>query len=278
MVESETRGSRTLLVPALNSPNDHSLSGRPSISSFRSINTTVDENPEHPDPKPSLKPQQTWKVTRKPTLWERIKGIFNPDYLFTILVKSIETDTAGPQIDEKWPPREDDPFTVIVSAWPKTNPTKETFISAKCVFDTGCQQGNLVSKDLALRLGFTPSVFKKLRSQEEHGGKTATGDILNVEGALHLTWHHGSSSMVFRDMRFLVCPTESFDMIIGSVSIRKHSLVSPPNLGVHIIHYNPDNDEKYQKLSGELATLKSAVKTWKKISKSRTRRKSLVAM
>jgi len=71
------------------------------MSSMRSINTVVDKNPELPDPKPFPKPSQTWMPNPKLTLWQRIKGIFEPDTLFRDMLDALEKrDAAGPQIDE----------------------------------------------------------------------------------------------------------------------------------------------------------------------------------
>ena len=99
---------------------------------------------------------------------------------------------------------------------------------AQCVLDTACLQGNIISVDFARRLGFTS--FQTLRHREQNGARVATGDIHTVIGALRISWFHNTSAKVFRDMRFLVSETAQVDLVIGTHSIVKHRLLSPPNL------------------------------------------------
>jgi len=98
---------------------------------------------------------------------------------------------------------------------------------ARCTFDTGCLQGNIVSLDLARRLGYTK--FDKLKTREQNGGMTVMGGTLRPEGAVHLTWYHNSSALVFKDMRFLVLADANVDLLIGAHAIVKYNLMSPPN-------------------------------------------------
>ncbi|KAF2192619.1 hypothetical protein K469DRAFT_746012 [Zopfia rhizophila CBS 207.26] len=130
-------------------------------------------------------------------------------------------------------------------------------------------QGNIVSKNFALRLGFAESDFKQLRPRKRNGGTTATGDILTVEGALNLSWYHGSSSRIFRDMRFLVSSAKDFDMIIGARSITKHNLISPPNLG--IVKRASLSDPEDAKLRGEVSKLESSIENLEEVMEEKAK-------
>jgi hypothetical protein len=90
----------------------------------------------------------------------------------------------------------------------------------------------MVSKEFAQKLGFTSADFKPPSFRERKGGMSATGHAHIPEGVIHLTWYHNSSPRLFRDMRFLVSPSEHFDIVIGATSILKYKLLSPPNLGL----------------------------------------------
>ena len=100
---------------------------------------------------------------------------------------------------------------------------------ARCTFDTGCMQGNIVSRSFAEKLGYSELDYKSLNPREKLGGTSATGQIHIPEGVLYLTWYHNSSPLLFRDMRFLVSPIQQCDILIGAHSIAKHKLLSPPN-------------------------------------------------
>jgi hypothetical protein len=102
---------------------------------------------------------------------------------------------------------------------------------AKCTIDTGNQQGNIVSRDFVLNvLQFPESNFKLLSEKEKRGGTGVTGHTLMPEGAIYLTWYHKKSTRVFRNMRFLISPSQHCDLIIGAQSIRVHKLLDVPNL------------------------------------------------
>lgn len=101
----------------------------------------------------------------------------------------------------------------------------------KCLIDTGNMQGNFVSRDFALKLGYTESKFRPLKDFERNGGTSSTGHTLIPPGAVHLTWYHSSSPRTFRDMRFLISEDPHFDLVIGARSIQKYNFLSPPNLG-----------------------------------------------
>jgi hypothetical protein len=120
---------------------------------------------------------------------------------------------------------------------------------AKCTIDTGSLQGNIVSRKLVETLGFSPSDFEKLTEDEERGGSGITGDPHIPQGAIYLTWYHNNSTRVFRDMRFLVSPSESCDMIVGAWSIQKDKILDVPCLPLgrpsqsNMVAFTPDKDD-----------------------------------
>jgi len=91
-------------------------------------------------------------------------------------------------------------------------------------------QGNIISSSLARRLGYAD--FQPLTENEQQGGTVATGEIHKVSGAIRIAWFHNTSTKVFSDMRFLVSETAQVDLVIGTRSIVKENLLSPPNLGM----------------------------------------------
>ncbi|KAL3421029.1 hypothetical protein PVAG01_07474 [Phlyctema vagabunda] len=102
---------------------------------------------------------------------------------------------------------------------------------ARCTFDTGNLQGNIVSKGYLLDvLGWAESSFLPLTDRERVPGISITGHQLEPEGAVNLTWYHRKSVKVFHNMRFLISPHSHYDLVIGCRSILKHNLVSVPNL------------------------------------------------
>ena len=60
------------------------------------------------------------------------------------------------------------------------------------------------------------------------------GDTLTPEGAVHLSWYHSTSAQVFKDMRFLVLKNAEVDLLIGSHSLVKYNLISPPNFCTNV--------------------------------------------
>jgi hypothetical protein len=87
----------------------------------------------------------------------------------------------------------------------------------------------MVSKDFLLgTLGYLVSDIRKLSPEEKQGGTSITGDTVVPIGVIRLTWWHERSSL-FRNMRFLVCPQEHFELIIGAESIEKYHLVGQIN-------------------------------------------------
>ncbi|KAF1924859.1 uncharacterized protein M421DRAFT_272224 [Didymella exigua CBS 183.55] len=77
-------------------------------------------------------------------------------------------------------------------------------------------------------MGYVTSDFQTPTPYESEGARTLTGEPFAVEAAIYLSWHHSSSPITFRQMRFLIISNSEFEMIIGSDTISKHSLLVPP--------------------------------------------------
>lgn len=120
-------------------------------------------------------------------------------------------------------------YALIVSVYPREGNERT---SARCVLDTGCSQGNIISSKLARRLGYNNSNYQPLTSREENGGTVATGHTHKVLGSIRVSWFHETSYKVFNNMRFLVSDTANADLVIGTRSIQKEKLLSPPNFMV----------------------------------------------
>ncbi|KAH8598742.1 hypothetical protein B0O99DRAFT_683495 [Bisporella sp. PMI_857] len=104
-------------------------------------------------------------------------------------------------------------------------------MEAKCTIDTGNMQGNIVSRRFVEDvLEYPESAFCSLTKEEEAGATGITGHQLIPEAAVYLTWYHRKSTRVFRDMRFLISPSQHFDLIIGAESIHRDKLLDVPNL------------------------------------------------
>ncbi|KAH0557187.1 hypothetical protein GP486_005023 [Trichoglossum hirsutum] len=81
------------------------------------------------------------------------------------------------------------------------------------------------------------------------------------EGVLHLSWYHNTSPRLYSDMRFLVSPSQEYELVIGARSILKHKLVSYPNFGMTSVQLITDKSrdkltQAEAKLSNELNTLR----------------------
>lgn len=122
------------------------------------------------------------------------------------------------------------PYIITVSVYP--NDKTSDPVKAMCVLDTGCLQGNIISAELARRLGFVE--FQPLSAKESNGGTVATGSIHTVIGAVHVAWYHFTATKIFHDMRFLVSETANVDLVIGTESIVNNNLINPPNLQVDL--------------------------------------------
>ena len=117
---------------------------------------------------------------------------------------------------------EESPFFKTVKVSPRTNSTQ--YIAARCLFDTGCYQGNIVSRSLVERLGYSEADLEPLSVREAAGGQTVTGEPVAVDAVIRLSWHHNTSPNTYQRMRFLVSSSTKCDMIVGVHSIWKHKL------------------------------------------------------
>lgn len=118
------------------------------------------------------------------------------------------------------------PFDIDIYVAPKVNSTEDH--KTRCLLDTGCLPGNIVSQELVDSLGYVPEDYEPLCYVEKEGAQTATGERLVFDAAILLSWHHNMSPQKFRKMRFLISSTTTVDMIIGIRSIIRHNLLIPP--------------------------------------------------
>ena len=118
------------------------------------------------------------------------------------------------------------PFIVDVHVSPKLDST--SYSKLRFLLDTGCLQGNIVSQEVVNSLGFTKADYEPLSWKERQGGQSVTGELLTVDAAILLSWHHNTSPHRYRQMRFLISSCTKVDMIIGTRSIIKHNLMAPP--------------------------------------------------
>ncbi|KAI9861067.1 MAG: hypothetical protein M1813_005496 [Trichoglossum hirsutum] len=157
------------------------------------------------------------------------------------------------------------PWIQSVRVLPSKNAGIEEHQQARCMFDTGCLQGNLVSKEFAQKLGYTESDFKPLTSREKNGGTSATGHTHMPEGVLHLTWYHNTSPRLYNGMRFLVSPSQQYELVIGARSILAHKLISYPNFGIDddagVTQFKLGSDKNLDKLTQDVAKLTNDLKT-----------------
>lgn len=127
----------------------------------------------------------------------------------------------------------------MISVFPCEASHSRIPLEGRCVLDTACFQGNIISSEFAHALGFTE--FEPLSSKEQDGGIVANGSKHDVSGALYLSWFHSTSVKVYRDMRFLVSESAPVDLVIGTHSIVRHRLISPPNLMAGNPYIPPSN-------------------------------------
>lgn len=238
----------------LSPSSEHAL--RPlSASSARSTITIVDNHSNIPklDIK-QIQRRRTQAAEVKVTWWQCLKGVlFGPQVTEraarkTIIISEVEDE------DDTFADTEC-PWILTVHAVPPERGGKE-HISARCTFDTGCLQGNIISKEFALKLGYIESDFKPLASTERSGGISATGHAHIPEGALYIDWYHNSSPRLFNCMRFLVSTNAQYDLIVGAFSICKHKLLSAPNL---MVANRRKQDKKLDELKGAAAKLDNEI-------------------
>ncbi|KAJ4304771.1 hypothetical protein N0V90_000299 [Kalmusia sp. IMI 367209] len=226
---------------------------------------TIVEEPQSPDVearKAAIKRRGTHVALVKLSWWDCFKAFLTgPKNLRRKLAATVEwadPEDVGKNIfDDR-----ENAFMLAVSVYKQDS---SEYIPARCLFDTGCLQGNIISADLARRLGHTE--FQPLTPRESNGGMVATGDIHQVLGAIRISWFHEASARVFGRMRFLVSESAQVDLVIGTRSIVKENLLTPPNLGVTGATYNDlalDSDTEKENLAGEIADLETKVKYAKK--------------
>lgn len=78
------------------------------------------------------------------------------------------------------------------------------------------------------QLGYVDSDLQQPTPFEKQGGHTLTGQHFNVEAVILLSWHHSTSPLIYRGMRFLVVSGSEFEMIIGADAIARHRLLISP--------------------------------------------------
>lgn len=209
-------------------PNPYGTSPRWStLSTSSTACTVVEKNPDYeeeftPNPRTHIAvPQLSW--------WDCFRGfLFGPRRIINKLAATIDIMELGDEDEKMFDHKVHCPFFITVSVFPCPTSNIHGRQSGRCVLDTACMQGNIISADFARRLGYTS--FLPLKEREENGGTVITGDLHQVSGAIHVSWYHSTSAKVYRDMRFLVSDTAQVDLVIGTHSIVRHSLMSPPNL------------------------------------------------
>ncbi|KAE9364221.1 hypothetical protein N431DRAFT_104210 [Stipitochalara longipes BDJ] len=260
--QSPGRESRSLLSPSFETHQTGSSRHRStSVASNRSGITIVDNNSNVPllNGAP-IKRRYTQVVNIKISRWSCLWG-----FLFgsRITERAAIATVEATEINDEDEDDDNCPFIINVQVLPSSNAASKAHQQARCTFDTGCLQGNIISIEFARKLGFTSADFKRPSSRERNGGTSATGHAHVPEGVLHLTWYHNSSPRLFRNMRFLVSPSEHFDIVIGANSILKYKLLAPPNLGVDsgITTVIPSSDKEYDKLRSAAEKLRTEVET-----------------
>ncbi|KAL1600682.1 hypothetical protein SLS60_007070 [Paraconiothyrium brasiliense] len=192
-----------------------------------SAQTIIAENPEFEARKAAIKRRQTHVAVVKVTWWQCFKAaLFGPKSLSRKLAATVELaeveDTHAEFFDDRV-----NCYILTVSAYKHNS---REYIPARCVLDTGCSQGNIISTKFARRLGFTENDYQPLDHREDNGGMVATGEIHKVLGFVRVSWFSETSPKVFNTMRFLVSETAHVDLVVGTRSIIKEKIINPPNL------------------------------------------------
>ncbi|KAJ4316699.1 hypothetical protein N0V94_005312 [Neodidymelliopsis sp. IMI 364377] len=182
-------------------PTDDSTHENRRLSTSSNV-TIVENRVDDPEFKPVAR-RQTFKISRKLSLWEWFTGIFDREALIKKIEKTIEVVHAQGPRDRMIP---DSEYIVDVLVSPKINSTK--YQSARCLLDTGCLKGNLVTRELVTRLGYVESDFQQATSYESHDAKTLTGEPLHIEAAILLSWHHKSNPDI-RDLKLKLADLEA---------------------------------------------------------------------
>ncbi|KAL5388768.1 hypothetical protein DPSP01_002874 [Paraphaeosphaeria sporulosa] len=221
-----------------------------------SAQTIVDENPDFAVRRAPVQRRGTHVALVKVSWWDVFKAtIFGTKNLKRHLAATVEwAEVEGSHAEffdegENW-------YKLIVSAYKREG---REFIPVRCVLDTGCSQGNIISTKLAQRLGFSDSDYLPLTPREENGGMVATGHTHKVLGCIRVSWFSETSPKVFNNMRFLVSETADVDLVIGTRSIQKEKLLNPPNLmNEQKIHgLAKPSDKKRESLVHDIRTLEA---------------------
>ena len=167
---------------------------------------------------------------------------------------------------------EESPFFKTVKVSPRTNSTQ--YIAARCLFDTGCYQGNIVSHSLVERLGYSEADFEPLSIREAAGGQTVTGEPVAVDAVIRLSWHHNTSPITYNRMRFLVSSSTTCDLIVGAHSIWKHKLFSELIAGSTPHVQAAGTHRQASILSAQFADFVHPDEKWKQLRDKRDRLKS----
>ncbi|KAF4624148.1 hypothetical protein G7Y89_g14027 [Cudoniella acicularis] len=228
MVRLREEATHLVKRPTSNSSVSHrSPSVKPSMRSSRSRITLVGDDAEL-----ELKLESIYGTTND------VKEFSWFDHLLAVfcIYRGPKIATTVPERPPEYEDREvhlDSPWVQPVYVLSTERDDQRHLIpkEAKCTIDTGNLQGNIVSRTFLVDvLGYSEANFHKLTKEEEDGGTGITGHKLIPDGAIYLTWYHGNSTRVFRDMRFLISEHPMYDLIIGARSIQKNKILDVPNL------------------------------------------------
>ncbi|KAH8660974.1 hypothetical protein BGZ60DRAFT_530965 [Tricladium varicosporioides] len=261
-------GSRHLRAP----------SEAPSTASSRTHVTIRDDRTEDPflsGNKP-LQRRHTQIVNLKISRWDCFLGwLLSPKITAKRVRATLETSRQNEEDDEDGFNDKDIPFLITIHV--AEHGSNSTYQQTRCLYDTGCLQGNLISKAFAERLGFTPSHFKQLTPREKNGGISGTGHSHVPVGALYLTWYNNRDNGIFRKMRFLVSDALSpqHELIIGARTILDYNLLNSlflpiaSNTGVVVVPIAHESDEMalksdIEKLTSDIETAEGKMKKAKK--------------
>ncbi|KAF1972001.1 hypothetical protein BU23DRAFT_599930 [Bimuria novae-zelandiae CBS 107.79] len=181
---------------------------------------------EDPEAIPAgIKRRSTHVAVAKLTWMDALKvALMGPKSLRQKLAANVEwaevEDSSTDAFDEGV-----SPYTLTVSIY-KHESTEH--ILARCVLDTASIIGNIISADLARRLGFGNDDFKPL-NRSEQTSVDLTGSSVQFLGAILISWFHNTSPRVFRNMRCLVSERLAVDLVVGTRTIIQNNLLTPQN-------------------------------------------------
>ncbi|KAH6674670.1 hypothetical protein B0J14DRAFT_19649 [Halenospora varia] len=262
-----------------NSSKDiRSSSEAPSTTSTRSHVTIVDDRTDDPllGGQKRLQRRYTQALQLKITRLDCLLGLFSPRLIEKRAERRAIIKFSQEEEEENEEPfdRKECPF--IISVKVAQNGSK-TYQETRCLLDTGCLKGNLISKDFAERLGFTSSDYMPLTQREKTGGVFGNGQTFVPVGALLLTWQNNYSIGIFRKMRFFVLDAldPQHELIIGARTIVDYNLLSAlcmpiaSNRGVTVISDASDKEE--QALKSAVEDVEGKIETAEnKLNKAKT--------